>query len=177
MTQVGGNSVTNTLVTSGVVQTAVKNLKSSTNLYILNPSNTNNGNINNSNNNQSNNQSNTNSMITASATSVVHATRLATMSSTTQNNINNSIVTTSTITTSTASNIPTDEKIGTRRSVRASAAANKIIYSRGNAAAAAAAAASIAAQTLLDHKPASIKNVSLDSAAEVRRKTRRAGKV
>ncbi|XP_017854487.2 nuclear receptor coactivator 6 [Drosophila busckii] len=127
----------------------------------------------------------------ANSSNVVHATRGATAAAATNSinncntNNNNSIISNSS---------PTDEKIGTRRSVRASAAANKIIYGRSNAAAAAVAAAAVVEPKATPLKGlatphvasgcaspansgthnANASNVNVESVAEARRKTRSA---
>ncbi|XP_037927680.1 putative mediator of RNA polymerase II transcription subunit 26 isoform X2 [Teleopsis dalmanni] len=69
--------------------------------------------------------------------------------------------------TNSNSNSPTDEKIATRRSVRASAAANKIIYSRGNHTVTTAVIETKTSQTKATH-------VTGETVAEARRKTRSA---
>lgn len=103
-------------------------------------------------------------------TTPVHATRGATSSTCTSGMASGS----HTPNPCNSSSSPSDEKIGTRRSVRASAAANKMIYTRGgnhnNSINSGESAGKLPGKT--GHG-----NTSSESVAEARRKTRSAGKI
>ena len=106
---------------------------------------------------------------TSLTTTPVHATRGATSSTCTSGMASGS----HTPNSCNSSSSPSDEKIGTRRSVRASAAANKIIYTRGgnhnNSINSGDSVGKLAGKT-------SHANTNSESVAEARRKTRSAGK-
>lgn len=110
----------------------------------------------------------------------MHATRGACHASAATNNAataNTAASVNHTVMANNSSNTNNDEKIGTRRSVRASAAANKMIYTRGihnnNANANNNLSNNDSAGKIVGKNNAT--NSSTDSVAEARRKTRSAG--